>query len=85
MVCHKVNPPHTCQLPLGISEIEGIYGLTLIHRLEDLSGNKAVWFSSGNGLDTGKTYQIKATVKKHGDYNGANQTVLTRCKVIKEV
>lgn len=31
------------------------------------------------------TYQVKATVKKHEEYKGTKQTIVTRVTVVKEV
>jgi hypothetical protein len=58
----------------------GQFGDKVLHTFEDGQGNAAVWFSSGRALKIGKTYEIKATVKEHGEYNGIKQTVLSRCK-----
>lgn len=67
-----------------IAEIptEGFYGLTVIHKFVDDSGNLFVWFSSGwpkAEMAVWQTYRIKGTVKAHDTYNGIKQTVLTRC------
>lgn len=56
------------------------FGPLFIHKLEDAAGNRATWFASSGPLDIGKTYQIKGTVKKHEEYKGIKQTILTRCK-----
>ncbi len=53
----------------------------VLYRMQDAAGNVAVWFTSGKKLEVGKTYQLKATVKKHDDYKGIKQTVLTRAAV----
>lgn len=34
--------------------------------------------------EVGKTYTLKGSVKKHEEYKGMRQTVVTRCKVIKD-
>jgi len=48
----------------------------------DEAGNVAIWFTGNDpGFVEGETYQIKATVKRHDEYNGLKQTILTRCKV----
>ena len=68
------------------STSEGDYGVTHIFGFDDATGNKAVWFGSNDpGMELGKTYQVKATVKDHGEYRGVKQTVLTRVALIREV
>lgn len=62
----------------GITVSDGQYGRTYIHRFKDGSGNVFTWFAAGTSLDEGKTYDIKATVKKHDEFKGVKQTVLTR-------
>jgi len=66
----------------AIREIDGDYGLTsVVNMLSD--DNALVWFASGaTVLEAEKSYHLKGTVKKHDTYNGAKQTVLTRCKVL---
>jgi hypothetical protein len=59
---------------------DGAYGVTFITKLVDEQGNIFTWFAS-NELEQGKTYTIKATVKKHEEYRGVKQTVITRGKV----
>ena len=68
-----------------IFETEGSFGVTAIHKLTDQDGNDMTWFASGSAewLDEGKTYEVKATVKKHDDYKGRSQTVINRVKIVK--
>lgn len=67
---------------LGIHSFEGYYGMTHLHRFADPDGNAAVWFaSSALEMEPGASYRVKATVKKHNDYNGQPQTQLTRVAV----
>jgi hypothetical protein len=67
---------------VGINHLDGLYGVTVLHRFQDASENVYVWFSSGSGaeLDMGRVYSGKATVKDHKEYRGIKQTILTRCK-----
>jgi hypothetical protein len=52
----------------------------VLYRMQDTAGNIAVWWTSGAPLEVGKTYRLKATVKKHDLYKGeVKQTVLQRC------
>jgi hypothetical protein len=45
------------------------------------SGDRFTWFSSSgfNGLQ-GDHVTLTGTVKKHDEYKGIKQTILTRCK-----
>jgi hypothetical protein len=56
---------------------------TFIHRFVTVDGSDAIWMTSNNGDFTpGDTLCVDASVKKHGDYKGRLQTVLTRVKVL---
>lgn len=71
----------------GIFTFDGTYGTTAIHKMTDEKGNMLTWFASGNpdnDLEKGKTYNIKATVKKHDAYKGVKQTVVNRVKVLEQ-
>jgi len=49
-------------------------------------GDVAVWFTGGDhGMKLGKTYRVKATVKRHDEYKGLKQTILGRINVGEEV
>lgn len=63
---------------------DGSYGTTGLHKMVDAAGNDLAWFASGSTewLAVGKTYKIKATVKKHDEYKGRKQTVLSRVAVV---
>ena len=65
--------------------IDGAYGITTIHNFLDIDGRVIVWFASGyTELSVGRTYNVKATVKGHGDYKDMKQTTVTRVKVVEE-
>lgn len=65
-------------------EIEGYYGTTTIIKLRDLEGNVFTWFASGwHDVGRGDRVSIKGTVKKHDEYQGTKQTVLSRCIIKK--
>ena len=66
-----------------VTDIDGNFGVTKIHNFHDADGNEAVWFSSSVRLDTGVTYDVKATVKEHNVRNGVKQTIITRCAATK--
>ena len=51
-------------------------------QFEDDSGNVIVWWASTtvDWLQEGDTVDITATIKKHDDFKGTPQTVLTRVR-----
>jgi len=63
-----------------VSSFETQYGVTSIYRFTDANDNVMMWFSS-RAIDIDKAKTITGTIKKHDDYNGEKQTILTRCKV----
>lgn len=65
----------------NIIETEGYYGKTYITKMVDNKGNLYVWFTSSKKVEIGNKYEVTGKVKKHDDYQGTKQTVLTRCKV----
>lgn len=72
--------PHEKQA-YGWQGRRGQTATTYIHKMRDEAGNLAVWFSSGEKLEEGKTYRLVATVKDHKDYRGVKETILTRCSI----
>lgn len=65
-----------------VSEIDGIYGPTFVCNFHDKEGRKFVWFASRcPDVDCGVSLSVKGTVKKHEEFNGTKQTVITRCKI----
>ena len=68
---------------LFIKEHEGFYGPVDIIKMRDTDGNGLTWFCTGiSSLKRGDHVKIKGTVKKHEEYQGTKQTVLTRCVVL---
>ena len=78
---------------------EGAYGFTYIHLFHDDENHVFAWSSSNgtyqcwcktNGKDgfleyeVGKKYILKGTIKAHKEYRNVKQTVITRCKVLKD-
>jgi hypothetical protein len=57
------------------------WGVSHGHFFTDVEGNILVWWTSSKRLDVGTTYTLRGTVKKHDDYKGTKQTVLSRCAV----
>lgn len=56
-------------------------GTTYLYTMVDADGNYFKWFASKPSLEVGKTYNLKATVKKHDEWKGQKQTVITRAMV----
>lgn len=70
--------------------IEGPYGLTHLVLMDDTEGNRLVWKTAAcprvfMECDGNAIHQIKASVKKHEEYRGASQTVLTRVAILPAV
>lgn len=58
------------------------YGEGHRYVFNDDTGNVLVWRASKNNhLEVGKKYDVKGTIKAHGDYKGTLQTELTRCEI----
>jgi len=63
---------------------EGYYGTTTIIKFRDDVGNIFTWFASGGrDVERGARFTVRGTVKKHDEYRGEQQTVLTRCTLKK--
>lgn len=70
----------------AIRYIESRYGTTRIHKMLDTEGRSFTWFaSSRSGMEQEHTYRIKGTIKKHDEYNGWKQTILTRVTALEEI
>ena len=60
------------------------YGYTTVLKFRDAAGACIVWKASNTDLgraDVGKGFKVTGTVKKHDEYKGEKQTMVTRCKV----
>lgn len=68
----------------AVRYIEGDYGTSTLYTMVDTTGNVIKWFASSDKLgdQPGATAVIKATIKRHEDYNGAKITHITRAAVI---
>jgi len=60
------------------------YGALDINLFRDAAGNVLVWRTGSFDGRIGWTYDLKATVKAHGDYSGVAQTELSRAAVLAE-
>jgi hypothetical protein len=59
------------------------WGATYLHIAVDAGNRTIKWFNK-TSLDKGATYDVKGTVKKHEEYQGKKETVLTRVNVVKK-
>ena len=66
---------------LKVVDIDGAYGTSHLHVFRDAEGNVLKWFATAERLQVGNTYLVKGTVKKHEEYQGCRQTLVTRCQV----
>jgi hypothetical protein len=65
-----------------VLQLDGAYGTSHMHIMTDDKGNRLTWFSTGKVLDTGVLLLIKGTPKKHEEYKGTKQTILSRCALV---
>jgi hypothetical protein len=65
-----------------ISSIEGAYGLSNIHLMEDKDKNVFVWTTTAKKLIEGNLYKMRGSIKEHRNYKGVNQTILSRCTIL---
>lgn len=67
-----------------VTGYETDYGYTTVLKFKTVEGATIVWKASNAGLgrsDAGKTYTVTGTVKKHDEYKGQKQTIVSRCRV----
>lgn len=66
----------------AVTSKQGQYRTTIIC-FNDNEGRTYVWFASGSrDFQRGDKMKIYGTVKKHNEWNGIKQTVLTRVKIL---
>lgn len=70
---------------VGIQYIDGAYGAVCIHRMLDTDGRSVIWFANSDAkMVKGASYKIRATVKKHSEYNDWKQTQVSRLVVVEK-
>ena len=61
----------------------GKFGLTNVYTFQDDKENIYTWFTTVEMTKAvNDVFFLKGTIKKHDEYNGTKQTVLTRCRVV---
>jgi hypothetical protein len=69
---------------VGLHHIDGYYGPTTIVKMLDDRGRTVTWFANADvEMRRDESYEVKATVKKHEEYNEWKQTVVNRLKINK--
>ena len=65
---------------LEVRSIETSFGVSYLHKMIDAAGNSYTWFASNPALrgKIGQILRIKATIKKHETFKGANTNVVNR-------
>lgn len=67
-----------------VTGYESMYGYTTVLKFRTTEGALIVWKASNTEIgrgDVGKRYTLRGTIKKHDDYKGEKQTLMTRCTV----
>ena len=71
---------------VGINYTDGYYGTICIHRMLTTEGHTIVWFANADAkMVRGGHYKIRATIKKHDEYQDWKQTHVSRLQVIEEL
>ena len=71
---------------VGIQYIDSYYGAVCIHRMLSTEGHTIVWFANADAkMVKGGHYKVRATVKKHDEYNDWKQTIVNRLMVVEKI
>jgi hypothetical protein len=65
-----------------VFDTENDFGVSHGHFFLDADGNVLVWWTGTKRLDVGTVYELRGTVKRHSEYKGTKQTLLSRCKAV---
>ena len=64
--------------------IETDFGITTMVKMKSAAGRQLIWWATNSpDVAAGERYELLGSVKKHGEYNGIPQTIMTRCKLTK--
>lgn len=73
--------PETTVTAIYSKIFEGTYGSYQMVKFKDDADNNYIWFNTSKvDIKEGKKYNIIGTIKKHDEFKGIKQTVLTRVK-----
>lgn len=64
-------------------QLEGYYGKSTLHTMEDSDGNIYTWITTARTLEEGSSYHLRGSIKDHNEYQGIKQTILTRLREVK--
>lgn len=58
-----------------------------IYKFTDAAGRRFVWLSSSglNSWHQGHTFELRATIKKHGEFRGLCETEITRVAIVRQL
>jgi ribosomal protein L36 len=63
----------------SVKSFDSEFGVRTMIRFEDAAGSVLVWWASGDTeWEVGQTLDVTGTVKKHDEYQGIPQTILSR-------
>lgn len=57
------------------------WGVRTVLKFTDEAGNIFIWYTGYKDYTQGNKYLLTGTVKKHSEFKGMKQTVLTRCNI----
>ena len=64
------------------TEVFGQFGSSTLYKFETADNDQISWFTTSYiDVDQGSPITLTGRVKKHDEYQGAKQTIMTRCKV----
>lgn len=64
-----------------VTSVETRFGVMWITSMTDADDNIVIYKGQSLGVERGATVKMAATVKEHGEYKGAKQTIVARPKV----
>lgn len=67
---------------LSAKTTKGFYGEDTLHIFEDADSNRYAWKTAARKLTVNEIYHLKGTIKEHIKIDGAETTVLTRCREV---
>ena len=57
------------------------WGVCTVLKFTDEAGNTFIWYTGYKDYIQGNKYLLTGTIKKHNEFKGVKQTVVTRCKI----